>query len=180
MIEPVAAKEAKQPRGSAGRIGGGELQCLTAADPRLGVRHDILAAVLDVDRRQIGVGDEQAAEHSILALRCQRCRIGDDSEAGTHDDVEARPERDLAGLLEDSRQTEHLPGEVLVVVAIDILGVHGGRRDVVKRDAGDRADFPSLVLELVKQGCHDPAVVGDVHPVVVRLDPADHLGRALR
>ena len=29
---------------------------------------DVLAAVLDVDRREIGIGDEQAAEHAVLSL----------------------------------------------------------------------------------------------------------------
>ena len=106
--------------------------------------------------------------------------VGDDPEARTHDHVEAREERGLPCLLDDSRQAEHLPGEVLVVVAIDVLRIHRGGRDVVERHAGDRADLPPLLLELVKQGGHEPAVVGDVHAVVVRLDAADHLGGALR
>ena len=65
----------------------------------------------------------------------------------------SRPGRSrcLPGLLDDSRQPEHLPGKILVIVAIDVLRVHRGRRGVVKRHARDRADFPSLILKLVKQ-----------------------------
>ena len=51
---------------------------------------------------------------------------------------------------------------------------------MAKRDAGHRADLPALILELVKQGRDQPAVVGDVEPAVVRLDPTDQLRGALR
>ena len=61
------------------RIGGlrrrHSLQCLAAVDSRLGMHHDILAAVLDIDRREIGVGDEQAAEHAI-ACPCAASDLG--------------------------------------------------------------------------------------------------------
>ena len=83
-------------------------------------------------------------------------------------------------LLDDPGQAEHVPGEVLVVVAVDVVRVHRGGRDVVERHAGHRADFPALVLELVEKRRHEPAVVGDVDAVVVRLDSADELGGALR
>ena len=82
--------------------------------------------------------------------------------------------------LGDAGQAEHVSGEILVVVAVDVVGVHGGGRDVVERHAGHGADLPALRLELVEQGGDEPAVVGDVHPVVVGLDPGGELAGALR
>ena len=113
-------------------------------------------------------------------LRRQRFRIGDHAEACTHDHVEAGRSGARRACWRIAGRPSICAGEVLVVVAIDILCVHRGGRDVVERHAGDRADFPPLVLKLVKERWHEPAVIGDVDPVVVRLDPADHLGGALR
>ena len=69
MIEPVASRRSRTGAPTAPRRqGGGRLQRLAAVDTRLGVHHDVFAAVLDVDRRQVGVGDEQVAGHAVPAL----------------------------------------------------------------------------------------------------------------
>ena len=78
--------------------------------------------------------------------------LAGDPESRADDHVEPRVQRQPPRLLHDAGQAEHLPGEVLVVVAVDVMGIHGGRRDVVERHARDRADLPPLVLELVEQG----------------------------
>ena len=50
----------------------------------------------------------------------------------------------LAVDLGDARQAEHVAGEVLVVVAVDVVGVHRGGRGVVERHAGHGPDLPAL------------------------------------
>ena len=86
-------------------------------------------------------------------------------------DVEAGAKGLMPTGLDDSGQAEHVAGEVLVVVAMDVLRVHRGRRDVVERDAGDRADFPTLCLELVKQGRHDRPSSVTLTPLLYDLTP---------
>ena len=86
----------------------------------------------------------------------------------------------LAELLADAGQAEHVAGQVLVVVAVDVVRVHRRGRGVVERHAGDGPHLPALRLQLVEEGRHELALVGDVHAVVVRLVPADELGGAGR
>ena len=149
--------------------------------PGLGLHDDVLAAVLDVDGREVGVGRGRGCPATaFLPWDLQVRGVGLIAVAGADDDVEARVSRCLPRLLDDAGQAEHAAGEVLVVVAVDVVGVHGGGRGVVERHAGDRADLPALLLELVEEGRDQPAVVGDVDAVVVRLDPADELGGAVR
>src|SRR5437763_341076 len=78
----------------------------------------------------------------------------------------------LAEFLGDRAEAEHVAGEVLIVIALDIVGVHRRGGGVAERHAGDGADLPApVLLELVEQGRHEPAVLGDVEAVVERLDP---------
>src|SRR5262245_2022566 len=50
---------------------------------------------------------------------------------------------------------------------------------MIEGHTGDRTKLPALILELVEQGRDQPAIVGDVHAVIIRLDPADQLAGAL-
>ena len=116
----------------------------------------------------------------VLALPHDVLRLHLDAVAGADDDVEAGQQRGLTGFLENPRQAEHAAGEVLVVVAVDVLAVHSGGRGVAERDAGDGAGLPAVGLKLVEDGRDQAAVVADVDAAVVRLDAADDLGGALR
>ena len=79
--------------------------------------------------------------------------------------------RVLAEFLDDPGQAEHVAGEVLVVVAVDVVRVHRRGRGVVERHAGDGADLPPLRLQLVEEGRHELPSSVTLRPLLYDLTP---------
>ena len=73
------------------------------------------------------------------------------TEARTDHDVKPRMQRFLAGLLGDGAEAEHVAGEILVVVAMDVMGVHRGGRGVVNGTLVTVPSFQPCVLERMEE-----------------------------
>ena len=173
------SEEAEQASTCSRGLGRGVKQCLATIRPDFGLNANVLAAVLDVDGRPVGVGQVEVAGHGILALRLQVSTGRHDAVTRADHDIQSRVQPRLPRLLDDAGQSEHGPGDVLVVVALDVLSVHSGRRGMAERYAGHRADLPALVLKLVEKGRHQAVIIGDVQAVVKRLHSTDQFRGAL-
>ena len=130
-------------------------------------RYPVAAAFGRVDRLQRRVGEVLQAQFEIGPLVLVFLGIGRHAEATADHHVETGKR---VGAVSDRWQAHEVAGDVLVVVATDVVGITAGRGGVRCGHARHRPDRVATLLERAGDRYDVPTVHVDIDRVVIGLD----------